>query len=133
LAYSLHSSLKHAKTLYGLKRRIVLDDARKKIATDYGLTLDQLRPRRSEVGALVARIRSLLTSEHSKLLSNEALTLIFDSRENSMREDGNKAAHEASPSDLMDALLEGTLTETQRALLAKIYYFAHGKEPDFVE
>jgi hypothetical protein len=69
--------------------------------------------------------------EHSKLLSIEALTLIFNSADHSMWDEGNKAAHEAPLSDRIDAVLEATLIETQRALLRRIYYFAHGYEFDF--
>jgi hypothetical protein len=57
--------------------------------------------------------------------------MIFDSSDDSMRDDGNKAAHEAPLADRVDSVLEAALTKTQRALLRKIYYFAHGKEPDF--
>jgi hypothetical protein len=42
-----------------------------------------------------------------------------------------KAAHKAPLADHIDSVLEATLTKTQRALLGKIYYFTHGKEPDF--
>ena len=56
--------------------------------------------------------------------------MIFDSSDNSIRDDGNKAAHEAPLADHVDSVLEETLTKMQRALLGKIYFFAHGKEPD---
>jgi hypothetical protein len=65
------------------------------------------------------------------LLSIEALTLIFNSADHSMWDEGNKAPHEAPLSDRIDAVLELTLTEMQRALLRKIYYFVHGCELDF--
>ena len=107
---------------------MVLDDARNKLASDYSFTLDELRPRRSDVGPLV---QSRLNTEHTKLLSYDALTMIFDSSDDSMREGGNRAAHEAPLADRVDSVLEATLTKMQRALLGKIYYFAHGKEPDF--
>jgi hypothetical protein len=58
--------------------------------------------------------------------------MIFDSSDDSMRDDRNKAAHQAPLANRVDSMLEATLTKTQRALLEKIYYFAHGKEPDFV-
>jgi hypothetical protein len=110
---------------------MVLDDARNKLASDYKFSVDELRPRGSDVGPLVHLIQSRLNLEHAKLLSNDALTLIFDSSDGSMRDDGNKAAHVASHSDRVDSVLGAMLTETQRALLCKIYYFTHGKEPDF--
>ena len=110
---------------------MVLDDTRNKIAHDYSFTFDELRPRRSDVGPLVQRIRSKLNAEDSSLLSNDALTMIFDSSDNLVRDGGNKAAHEAPLSDCIDSVLEATLTEARRVLLGKIYYFAHGKEPDF--
>jgi hypothetical protein len=110
---------------------MVLDDARNKIATHYDFTLDELRPRGSEIGPLMRQIRSRLTAEDSELLSNDALTLIFDNAVNSMRDTGNKAAHEATLADRTDAILESTLTETQRALLRDIYYFSRHREPNF--
>ena len=39
--------------------------------------------------------------------------------------------NEAPLADRVDSVLEASLTKTQRALLGKIYFFAHGKEPDF--
>jgi hypothetical protein len=110
---------------------MVLDDARNKLANDYNFSLDELRPRRSDVGPLVQHIQSRLNTEHTKLLSYDALAMIFDSSDDSMRDDGNKAAHEASLVGRVDSVMEATLTNTQRALLGKIYFFAHGKEPDF--
>src|SRR6266436_2647690 len=110
---------------------MVLDDARNKLANDYSFTLDELRPRRSDVAPLVRHIQSKLNAEHAKLLSYDALTMIFDSSDDSMRDDGNKAAHTAPLADRGGSVLEATLTKMQRALLGKIYYFSHGKEPDF--
>jgi len=110
---------------------MVLDDARNKLANDYQFSLDELRPRPSDVGPLVRLIQSRLNTEHAKLLSYDALTMIFDSSDGSMRDDGNKAAHEAPHADRVDSVLEVTLTKPQRDLLGNIYYFAHGKEPDF--
>jgi hypothetical protein len=57
--------------------------------------------------------------------------MIFDSSEDSMRDDGNKAAHGASLSGCVDSVLEARLTNKQRGLLEQIYYFSHGKKPDF--
>jgi len=127
----MYCTPQHTRTLYALQRRMVLDDARNKIATHYDFTLDELRPRGSELGPLMRQIRSRLTAEDSELLSNDALTLIFDNAVNSMRDTGNKAAHEATLADRTDAILESTLTETQRALLRDIYYFSHHREPNF--
>jgi hypothetical protein len=110
---------------------MVLDDARNKLANDYSFTLDELRPRGSDVGPLVQHIQSKLNAEHARLLSRDALTMIFDSSDDSMRDDGNKAAHKAPLADRVDSVLQATLTKTQRDLLGKIYHFAHGKEPDF--
>src|SRR5882762_8299288 len=110
---------------------MVLDDARNKLANDYGFTLDEIRPRHSDVGPLVQHIQSKLNAEHAKLLSYDALTMIFDSSDASMRDNGNKAAHEAPLADRVNSVPEASLTNRQRALLEEIYYFAHGKEPDF--
>ena len=57
--------------------------------------------------------------------------MMFDSSDDSMRENGNKAAHGAPHVECVDSVLQATLTITQRALLAKVYYFVNGKEPDF--
>jgi hypothetical protein len=80
---------------------------------------------------LVKIIQSKLNPEHAKLLSYDALTMIFDSSDDSMRDGGNKAAHEAPFADRVVSVLESTLTNMQRTLLGKIYYFAYGKEADF--
>jgi len=109
---------------------MVLDDARNQIAHDYSFTFDELR-RRSDIGPLVQWIHSKLNVEDLSLLLNDALTMIFDSSENSVWDGRNKAAHEAPLLDCINSVLEATLTEAHRALLGKIYYFAHGKEPDF--
>jgi len=122
---------RHTKTLNALTRRMVLDDARNKLANDYKLTLDELRPRCTDVGPLVERIRSRLNAVDSSLLSNGALAMIFDSSDNSMRDSGNKAAHAAPLSDRTDSVLEATLSHTQKNLLGEIYYFAYNKTPDF--
>ena len=110
---------------------MVLDDARNKLANEYTFSHDDLRPRRSDISSLVQRIQSRLSTEHAKLLTNDALTMIFDSSDDSMRDVGNKAAHNAPLADRVDSVLEATLTKTQRALLGNIYFFTHGKEPDF--
>jgi hypothetical protein len=110
---------------------MVLDDARIKLAKDYNFTPDEIRPRCSDVDPLVLQVQSKLNAEHKKLLSYDALTMIFDSSDDSMRDGGNKAAHEASFTDREDSVLEARLTNTERLLLGQIYYFAHGKEPDF--
>ena len=112
---------------------MVLDDARIKINETYKLTVEELRRQNSTLISLVQQVHSILTSEDSKLLSEEALLLIFDSSIHSMREEGNAAAHEAPLSDRIDAVLEATLTEKQRFLLSKIWYFVYGKEPDIEE
>ena len=112
---------------------MVLDDARIKLANDYNFSLDEICPRSSDLGPLVHQVQSRLNPEHKKLLSKDALTMIFDSSDDSMRDGGNKAAHEASSADRVDSVLEASLTNTQRVLLSEIYYFAHGKQPDFEE
>ena len=117
-ARSLFSSRQHTKTLHALNRRMVLDldDARYKLANDYSFTLDEIRSRRSDVGPLVQHIESRLSAADAKLLSNDALTMIFDSSDYSMRDYGNKAAHEAPLSDRVDSVLQATLTKTQRGV-----------------
>jgi hypothetical protein len=110
---------------------MVLDDARNKLTSDYSFTLNELRPQRSDVGTLVECVQSKLNAEHAKLLSSDALTMIFDSLDDSTQDEGNRVAHETSLVDHVDSVLEVTLTKTQRELLKKIYYFTHGKEPDF--
>jgi hypothetical protein len=110
---------------------MVLDDARSKLAEEYKFTPDEIRPRSSDLDPLVQQVQSRLNAEHTKLLSYDALTMIFDTSNYSMRYGGNKAAHQVSLTDRADSVLEARLTTTQRGLLGQIYYFAHGKEPDF--
>lgn len=76
-------------------------------------------------------IQSRLTTEDANLLTGDALAMIFDASDGSIRERGNKAAHEAPLGDRVGSVLEAALTNTQRVLLGKIYRFAHGTEPDF--
>jgi hypothetical protein len=110
---------------------MVLNNARNKLVNNYSFTLDEIQPRHSDVSPLVQYVQSRLNAEPSKLLSYDTLTMIFDSSDDSMRDDGNKAAHKAPLADCLDSVLEATLTKTQRALLGKIYYFSHGIEADF--
>jgi len=97
----------------------------------YTLTVEELWRQNSNLISLVEQVHSVLTPEDSKLLSNEALVLIFDSAIHSMRDEGNMAAHEAPLSDLIDAVLEAKLTNKQRDLLKKIYRYAYEREADF--
>jgi hypothetical protein len=108
---------------------MVLDDARNKIAADYDFSMDELRPRSDAIPSLIGRIRSKLNEEHSELLSNDALAVIFESSNNSIRGDGNKAAHEAPLENRAESVLDGSLDTNQRAVLSKIYSFAYGTEP----
>ena len=125
------SSLQHSRRIHALNRRVVLDDARAKIADVCKFSPDEIRPRNYDVDPLVRQVQSRLNAEDKKLLSYAALTMIFDNSEDSMRGGGNKAAHEVSFTDREDSVLEARLTNTQRVLLGEIYYFAHGKAPDF--
>jgi len=113
---------RHTRTLYALHRRMVLDDARDKLATDYNFSQDELRPRYSDISPLVTQIRSRLNAEDMKL-SDEALTMIFDRSKDSLRHSGNKAAHQTPVADRVDSVLETKLTNRQRTLLGEIFYF----------
>jgi len=122
---------RYTKTMSSLNRCMVLDDARTKIAKVYSLTLDGLWSQHTDIKMLVRQIRSKLSAEHSILLDDDALRMIYDSSDGSIRHDGNKAAHEAPLSDRIDSVLDGRLTMKQGALLRNIYRFAHDKEPQF--
>jgi hypothetical protein len=113
---------------------MVLDDALHKIARVYQLTPSQLHPTRlkPKLSRLVQQVYERLSMEDAKLLSKNALKMIFDSTEYSMRGQGNKTAHEAPIEDHADAVLGAGLTAARKALLKKIYYFVHGTEPDAV-
>jgi hypothetical protein len=76
-------------------------------------------------------VRSRLSVQHTSLLSSEAINIIFNSAEGTIRGDGNNAAHEAPLADRAVAVMDAALKETQRATLRRIYEFAYGKEPDF--
>lgn len=108
---------------------MVLDDARNKLANDYGFSSAELRSRRSGISSAVQRIQSRLSEEHASLLSFETLAMIFDSLHNSIRDGGNKAAHEAPLMEHVRSILEATLTETQKVRLSNIYYYIHGEKP----
>ena len=124
------SSLQHSRRIHALNRRVVLDDARVKIANVCKCSLDEIRPRKFDVDPLVREVQSMLKNQ-TEQLSYPALTMIFDNSEDSMRNGGNKAAHEVSLTDREDSVLEASLTNKERVLLGEIYYFAHNKAPDF--
>lgn len=110
---------------------MVLDDARRELVRHYKFKHEELWPRKVGVDALVASVRSKLNEQHSKLLSRDALWMIFDSSDGSVRDQGNVAAHEASMDVCSFAVLESGLSSARRSILAVIYYFAYGKEVNF--
>ena len=73
-------------------------------------------------------VRLTLSSEDSKLLSYDALQMIFDGAKHTIRDAGNSVAHEASPLDLSLAVLEGSLTWKQSEAL-RVYIFTQNQEP----
>jgi hypothetical protein len=120
---------RHSKRIFALDRRIILDDARSKIARVYNYPPDQLWPSRTEVGPLVQDIRSKLNPADAKLLSTDTLTMIFETGDGTVREEGNRAAHEAFLADCANAVMEATLPKWRRVSLQNLYEFVHGQEP----
>ncbi|KIJ66807.1 hypothetical protein HYDPIDRAFT_166273 [Hydnomerulius pinastri MD-312] len=112
----------HEKTLKALRRRIVLDQARDKLAEKYHLSLSDHKP-----SDLVLLASARLDSKDAALLRKEALNMIFS--HSVIREGGNIAAHEASKEELSYAVLDADLTPLQRELLEKIYTFTHDAVP----
>jgi hypothetical protein len=110
---------------------MVLDDARHKLIRHYKFKFEELWPRKVGVDALVSLVRSKLNEEHSKLLSKDALWMIFDSSDGSVRDQGNAAAHESSKDVCSIAVLDSSLGSARRSILAAIYYFAHDTEAGF--
>jgi hypothetical protein len=55
--------------------------------------------------------------------------MIFDTGDGSVREEGNRAAHEAFLADCANAVTEATLPKLRRASLQNLYEFVHGEMP----
>jgi len=123
---------RHAKIIGSLRRRIVLDDARKKLTDVYP---NQATTSQLESGGLTnfaTQLHNALTQEDSNLLSLEALQMIFDSSYNTIRSQGNIAAHEAPKSELTFSIFSVDVKGKQRELLSAIYKYAYSEDPVFV-
>jgi hypothetical protein len=115
----------------------VLDQARDLIIDRYGFKISDLRlgghrnpvERQATLRSLLCSVRSALSSEDSDLLSDDALWMIFDGAKHTIRDAGNRVAHQASTSEISLAVLEGSLTQKQSEALSKIYIFTHNQEP----
>jgi hypothetical protein len=55
--------------------------------------------------------------------------MIFETGDGTVREDGNRAAHEAFLADCANAVMEATLPKWRRASLQNLYQFVHGQIP----
>ncbi|KAF9242882.1 hypothetical protein BU15DRAFT_60174 [Melanogaster broomeanus] len=94
---SLTSTVKmHEITLMAIRRHIVLDLARDKLAQRYALPLMAHRP-----AELVNIVSARLDKKDARLLPKDALDMIFTS--NAIRDSGNTAAHQASKETLSHA------------------------------
>ncbi|KAG1742180.1 hypothetical protein EDB19DRAFT_1907647 [Suillus lakei] len=128
---------RHSSTLHALHRRVVLDEARDLLINRYDFAINDLRlggpktaaEKRKALRELVQAVRSKLNAEDKALLSDKALQMIFESGKNTVRQQGNDAAHNASKEDLSLAILGTGLTPSQLALLEKIYEFTHNDPP----
>lgn len=105
-----------------------MDDARKKLTIDYPNTASL----QSETFSL-NELHNSLSQEHSDLLSLDALRVIFDSSENTVRSQGNIAAHEAPQEELAFSVLSTDINGKRRKLLASIYRYAYSGDPEFPE
>ncbi|KAG1863928.1 hypothetical protein C8R48DRAFT_194013 [Suillus tomentosus] len=124
---------RHATALQDLHRRMVLDYARDLLGARYGYTIDELRPWYQEVvdgrpartlQQLVQEVRLKLDEHDARLLSDDALTMIFDRSRGTFHSEGNTAPHSASAEDLSLAITRPDLTALQA-----IYKFAHHEIP----
>ena len=115
----------------------MLDEARDLIIDRYGFNISDFRiggyndqaKREEMVQSLLRSVRLALNPGDSKLLSDDALRMIFDGGKHTIRNAGNEVAHKASLSDISLAVLEGRLTKKQSEALRKIYIFTHNQEP----
>ena len=133
--------MQQATVLTALHRRVVLDDARARLVRKYDFSLQELtlpRPinfsptRHAELlTQLKAQVRERLNADDSQLLSDNALNMIFDNNVGTIRDDGNAAAHEATTEEMALAVLETSLSQSQREGLQRLYKFTHNVEPNF--
>ena len=116
----------------------MLDQARDLIIDRYGFKLSDLQlggyrtqtEKQIMLQSLVQTVSSALSPKDSKLLSDDALRIIFDGGKHTIRDAGNEVAHQASTFDIGLAVLEGGLTLKQSEALRNIYIFTHNQEPE---
>ncbi|KAG2153924.1 hypothetical protein DEU56DRAFT_771882 [Suillus clintonianus] len=126
---------RQSTTLHALHRRVVLDEARDVLINRYGLAISDLRlgatgrKRGGALGELVRSVRSKLNAEDAALLPDDALKMIFDGGKNTVRQQGNVAAHNASKEELSLAVLGTGLNSSQLASLEMVYKFTHNEVP----
>jgi hypothetical protein len=80
----------------------------------------------------VVQLHNALSHEDSNLLSLDALRAIFDSSDNTIRSQGNIAAHDAPQGDLAFSVLSVDVKGKQRELLKAIFKYAYSTEPEFL-
>ena len=123
--------LKHDGVIGSIWRRMVLNEARKKLINKYP-NQAAFNFNSESLSNSVTLLHNALSDEDLKLLSLDALRVIFDSSYNSIRYQGNVAAHEAKQADLAFSVLSADVKETQRRLLKEIYSYVCSQEPEFL-
>ncbi|KAG6847657.1 hypothetical protein H0H93_006708, partial [Arthromyces matolae] len=101
------------KTTGPLWRRTILDDARKKLLDECHLTAENYVNRTEElVTAVFNNLSNRPNDPNGKKLNRKHLNAIFR-KTSSIRQDGNTAAHEATPEDLAESILFAGLSKTK--------------------
>lgn len=108
-----------------------MDQAREQLQSKYSIQSSDLRPSNDDTEAMARAnwLWSMLDQEDKLDLSPDELLLLIHSREGSLREVGNIAAHTAYTSLAVDSATSSDLTQDQKASLEKMYKFVHRTEP----
>ncbi|GJJ10711.1 hypothetical protein Clacol_004938 [Clathrus columnatus] len=116
-----------------LHRRVMLDKIRDKLV-DKGVIPDDFKPTQNSntlnrIVPLV--IQGLNRNTHGlEMLSPPAIRAIFDTNLNTLRNDGNDVAHNASEKDIAEAVLDSRLTETDRENAKELFMWLNdGRKP----
>ncbi|KAF8066896.1 hypothetical protein FPV67DRAFT_1496920 [Lyophyllum atratum] len=123
---TLIARVEHLENIvHPLHQRVVLDKARDKLLDECNLSRSDYPDPEALLKAAKDKLKTLTPSPLS--LSDPALRMIFLG--GSVRDQGNSAAHDASPEDLGVAVLRSDLPNKQRDVLTEIYTYLTGEEP----
>jgi uncharacterized protein with ATP-grasp and redox domains len=113
--------LQQSSTIFGLHRRIVIDQARDKL-----LQLYDVEQRSKSNEELRDDVKARVSAEIYSELGDDAFDMIFVGK---IRKRGNAAAHRAGKEDLSRSILDATLGDAERVCLTKICKFTNNEEP----